>query len=595
MFFGDSGRRLNKLDVMIMLCITVLYGFIGFYKLGSLDVPQTAWYPDRNEVISIYSDEPFDTVRYYCGIVCDEPNQDSKVGVEMNFTVSKDGSWWTDAGSSENFAFFQWRDYGLNKSVNYLKIKNYGTTVVNEIVLLSSEDGHYVDYEVVEGSDAIHDEFDKVPENVTYYDGGYFDEVYYPRTVVELMNGSNPFEMTHPPLGKYIMLLGVLVFGLNPFGWRFMGVVAGIVAVPCLYHLCKRLTGKTWLASFGALLFCFEGMHYVMMRIGTLDVFVFLFVMLMYDTMLCFMQKDIEHDGLAGCWLPLSLSGLFFGLGAATKWNAVYGGLGLALLYFGKLVVSYRSLTFDVDDSRLSNRKVKELKKQFRERKYGVMNQCVSISFGCIVFFILVPFLVYMLSFIPVWLSGEYHDWSFFDAFVGMQKSMYGYHSGLDSEHTYQSMWYEWPIMQVPMLFSNHVSGDLQSKIMCMGNPAIWLLGLLGFVAVGVLAFLKKKQECVFIFIGGLSVYLPWMLISRITFIYHYFPMVLFLVLSMVVLCNVMKESGGRRVLNVGVAELCSFGVLGLCLVGFCTYFCVFSGFTASKSYIDAIMSVFNR
>ena len=31
--------------------------------------------------------------------------------------------------------------------------------------------------------------------------------------------------VVHPPVGKYVIGLGELIFGFNPFGWRFMKVL----------------------------------------------------------------------------------------------------------------------------------------------------------------------------------------------------------------------------------------------------------------------------------------------------------------------------------------------------------------------------------
>ena len=47
--------------------------------------------------------------------------------------------------------------------------------------------------------------------------------------------GWHPYETTHPPLGKVIMMAGIEMFGMDPFGWRFMGTIFGIAMVPLMY------------------------------------------------------------------------------------------------------------------------------------------------------------------------------------------------------------------------------------------------------------------------------------------------------------------------------------------------------------------------
>ena len=44
------------------------------------------------------------------------------------------------------------------------------------------------------------------------------------------------YENTHPPLGKVIMAVGVLIFGMCPFGWRFLGTLFGVLMVPIIYN-----------------------------------------------------------------------------------------------------------------------------------------------------------------------------------------------------------------------------------------------------------------------------------------------------------------------------------------------------------------------
>ena len=75
----------------------------------------------------------------------------------------------------------------------------------------------------------------------TYENGTYFDEIYFPRTAYEHINGLKIYETTHPPLGKTLISLGIRIFGMNPFGWRFMGTLMGVLLVPIIYLLALKL------------------------------------------------------------------------------------------------------------------------------------------------------------------------------------------------------------------------------------------------------------------------------------------------------------------------------------------------------------------
>ena len=56
------------------------------------------------------------------------------------------------------------------------------------------------------------------------------------------------YENTHPPLGKIFIACGVLMFGMNPFGWRFMGTLFGVFMVPIIYLFAKRFFNKEWIS-----------------------------------------------------------------------------------------------------------------------------------------------------------------------------------------------------------------------------------------------------------------------------------------------------------------------------------------------------------
>jgi len=48
-----------------------------------------------------------------------------------------------------------------------------------------------------------------VPETITYKNGTYFDEIYHARTAYENVVNVYPYEISHPPLGKLILSLGM--------------------------------------------------------------------------------------------------------------------------------------------------------------------------------------------------------------------------------------------------------------------------------------------------------------------------------------------------------------------------------------------------
>ncbi|WP_338130570.1 hypothetical protein [Cohnella ginsengisoli] len=76
--------------------------------------------------------------------------------------------------------------------------------------------------------------------------------------------------------------------------------------------------------------------------------------------------------------------------------------------------------------------------------------------------------------------------------------------------------------------------GDAQS-IAAIGNPLIWWGGLAAMLLSWWLGARNRDKAVLTIAVMYLSFYVPWMVSPRsITFLYHYFPMVPLLILSIV-------------------------------------------------------------
>ena len=81
-----------------------------------------------------------------------------------------------------------------------------------------------------------------------------------------ICNGVTIYENTHPPVTKLLITLSVIMFGGLPngdtsYGWRFLNVVAGALAVVICFYLAKRITRSTLFGAYAAVLFGLDGMH----------------------------------------------------------------------------------------------------------------------------------------------------------------------------------------------------------------------------------------------------------------------------------------------------------------------------------------------
>ena len=329
---------------------------------------------------------------------------------------------------------------------------------------------------------------------------------------------------------------------MTPFGWRIMGALVGIAMLPVLYAFGKRLFHKTEYAFLCTALFAFDFMHFTQTRIATIDVYAVFFILLMYYYMYQYITMNFYVDGLKKTLRPLALSGLFFGLGAASKWTCFYAGGGLALLFFGSLIARW------IDRRRaLTNGTARERDLVATFWK----NTCLTLLWCCL-WFLLVPGLIYFGSYLPYYIyeAGQTQDYGLrdaFDTFWRYQNFMFSYHSGLTATHPYQSSWWAWPLTLKPMWYysGNDAAAGIVSTLTASGNPAVWWVSTFGAIALLLLRVTRRIQpdRAMQVFcIGILANYLPWALVPRCTFIYHFFATVPFILMATVYLLERGEE-----------------------------------------------------
>jgi len=123
---------------------------------------------------------------------------------------------------------------------------------------------------------------------------------------------------------------------------------------------------------------------------------------------------------------------------------------------------------------------------------------------------------------------------------------MYNYHSTLVAEHTFSSSWWQWIFNIRPVLYVHEGMGDLRAKFGAFGNPVISWGGLLAMITMAVRVYLYRDGKALFILIGYLSQLLPWVVVTRILFAYHYYPSTVFLVLALAHMFNTIVEKKGE-------------------------------------------------
>lgn len=446
---------------------------------------------------------------------------------------------------------------------------------------------------------ALFDEQHLYPQEISFRNSMYFDEIYHARTAYEFLNGLKAYENTHPPLGKLFIAAGVAVFGMNPFGWRIAGTLFGIAMIPFVYLFARRVTDSTPLAALGCFLFSFDFMHFTQTRLATIDVYITFFVIVMYYFMYRYACLSFYDTPLKKTFLPLGLCGVCMGLGIACKWTGVYAGIGLALIFFGVMLRRYREYRYAAGNPGGATAGIShgDILKDFRPAARN------TILF-CMVFFVMLPVLIYLLSYLP------FRDGTGDGLLLRVlhnQEYMFRYHSEMDAPHPYSSSWYQWPVMVRPIWYYSRIvtgssgAGGLREGISAFGNPLVWWAGIPA--ALYTLCLLIRNQSyrrrqgllsqtaqkrgstAAFLLTGYLAQYLPWFFVTRVTFIYHYFPSVVFVVLMIVFCLSGLRERlKGKRFLLL----LCLYGAAAFGL--FLLFYPVLSGQPVEADFVNRFL-----
>jgi Gpi18-like mannosyltransferase len=552
---SDYKTRYTRWDYITVCAITIAYGVVAFWGLGDTVAPQT-WttMKAREEIVLDLGKIQEFRVMYYCGIA---PG-------DISFSTSLMGEVYDDefmASVRENC--FTWH-YVVPSAVDsegkrsyhdqfpqtfkarFIKITpELGNTMLFEVVPLDLE-GNAIP--IVSSTAAeIVDEQEMAPDAPSYMNGTYFDEIYHARTGFEYLHKMNPLETSHPPLGKVFIMLSIKAFGMTPFGWRFPGTLAGVLMIPAMYYFAMQLFKKTRWAAFAAMLLALDCMHLTQTRIATIDSYPVLFIILMYAFMARYFSMSFFRDGVKKTLFPLAMSGLMMSGAIASKWIGIYAAAGLAVIVFWSMIQRLREYM-------AAGRAQGD--KEFAARAALYPRAMLITILWCVLWFIVVPLAVYILAYIPdITATSAFTLKRVWDA----QTSMLWYHSQLVDTHAFKSKWYEWPLILKPMWFynGNFEPAGYVSTILTFGNPAVWWSGFVGLVLVfrrwitkgsqdllprrefdgrSEKAALERRRDYVpsLLVIGFLAEFLPWVLVPRSTFIYHYFASTPFIMLCLV-------------------------------------------------------------
>ncbi len=600
---------LQKRDYIIIAFFILLNTVLVFYKLGSSKAPETYWKPAAETESVAIEFENINEVSKVCffggigegqyGITYQTPPPTPPLVGQPNTGKH------INAGMLKQVFVFEWRCSTVDFSANnvFVNVQKSGA-MLNEIGFFDKSNNlikirslkHVNPHPNSVGKvEYLIDEQKTVPNAPSYLNSTYFDEIYFARTAYEQIHGITPYyENTHPPFGKHIIAVGVALLGMNPFGWRIAGVVAAIFMIVLMYVFGRQIFDSTRYAVIVAFLMTFEFMRFVQGRIATIDIFAVCFIIMMYYFMYRYYVLNSHNRSLKETLLPLGLSGASFGVGAATKWICLYAGAGLAVVFFASLYFRYNDNLRVIEKTLLQRSKKKlTIKKETASLPITTLGFYRDTILWACLFFVIIPLIIYGFSYLPLWLSEPTR--TFFDYVETSQTHMFNYHKNLVATHSFSSKWYEWPLLKRPLwMYAGQppqlpvgIRGEgLVSSIVSMGNPAIWWLFAPVLLIVVLLWFKSRDRVLFFLLTGAAAQYLPWVAVPRLTFIYHFFASVPFLILFITYVLKWLEDR------NKSLCYL-TYCYLTVVFVLFVLFYPVLSGMVVSKSYVSTFLRWF--
>jgi dolichyl-phosphate-mannose--protein O-mannosyl transferase len=343
--------------------------------------------------------------------------------------------------------------------------------------------------------------------------GYIFDEIYYAKNAYSLISsgveldqqGGSEF-VVHPPFGKWLIGIGIKIFGNNEFGWRSSSALFGSASVLLIYLIAKRLFKSEFLALSAALLMAVDGLSLVMSRVALLDIFLMFFILLTFY----FLLKE-------NYWL----SGVAIGLGLSTKWSAAF------------LIPILLLLTIKIKEVNLS-----QILKRVGQ-------------------FVFLPMAIYFTSWIGWFISDK--GWarnSGSNPIVSLWNyhlEILNFHANLVEKHSYSANPWSWLVLGRPTSFyyesgDSCGAGECAQEILAMGTPLLWWSAIIA-VAITIGFYINTSNSSAEIVLAGFAgTYLPWFIFQDRTMFYFYSITTLpFLILALIYCFNLLLKYGNYQ------------------------------------------------
>ena len=148
--------------------------------------------------------------------------------------------------------------------------------------------------------------------------------------------------------------------------------------------------------------------------------------------------------------------------------------------------------------------------------------------------------------------------------------------------------------MKRPILYyTGTIHNNIKEGISSFGNPLVWWTGIAAFIYMVYRLIVKKDKTALFLIVAYLAQLLPWVFVTRTTYIYHYFPSVPFVVLMIgYTIYNLYNNvnTSNKRVL----CKATSYAYVALAILLFLMFYPVLSGYPCNEEYVNTFLKWFN-
>ncbi|PJN24245.1 phospholipid carrier-dependent glycosyltransferase [Kitasatospora sp. CB02891] len=422
---------------------------------------------------------------------------------------------------------------------------------------------------------------------------------------------TDPAYIVHPPVGKWIIGLGEQIYGMNPFGWRFMMAVLGTLSVLMLARIGRRLFRSTLLGCVAGLLMSVDGLHFVLSRTAILDLVVMFWFLAAFGLLLidrdrtrALIAKRLDA-GLGTDWWQLGLrpyrlaAGVSLGLMTATKWS---GGPAIAVFV---LLVAFWDTSARRMVGGIRGPGGQPIVEGLRILRHCVDWVCSAASLGLTAAVTyLVSWTGWIMSSTEPGKGGYFRDWAvqhpggfgpdWWRSLWHYHSTMLDFHTNLHSPHTYQSNPWSWLLLGRPVSFfyespkngqAGCTTSDCAREVLAIGTPLLWWAGIAALLYCLYRWLMRRDWRAGALLAALAAGYLPWFQYQeRTIFLFYAVCFVPFLVLAVTMMIGAMlgpaHASPDRRLAGATGAGLLVVGIMW----NFLYFYPIFTGQTIPMS-----------